>query len=114
MHLHNALLVSLFDTSAHLAPATPPPDVPKPPPRKRRRTLPYQGPDPTEQTTLRSERLKKWVVGLGKRERDRIRTLEAVAISEAHVPKAYTDEIAAERGVQLLAERGGECSAFQI
>ncbi|PIL24965.1 hypothetical protein GSI_12852 [Ganoderma sinense ZZ0214-1] len=106
LHLHNALLVSLFDTSAHLAPATPPPDIPKPPPRKRRRTLPYQGPDPSEPTSLRSDRLKSWVVGLGKRERDRIRGLHALAINEAPVPKPYTDEIAAERGVQLLMERG--------
>ncbi|EJF64257.1 transcriptional regulator of RNA polII, SAGA, subunit-domain-containing protein [Dichomitus squalens] len=106
LHLHNALLVSLFDTSAHLAPVTPPPDIPKPPSRKRRRTLPYQGPDAMEMTSLRSERLKKWTVGLGRRERDRIRTLETVALNEAHVPKPYTDEIAAERGVQLLPERG--------
>ena len=114
MHLHNALLVSLFDTSAQLAPATPPPDIPKPPPRKRRRTLPYQGPDPREQTTLRSEKLKQWTVGLGRRERDRIRALEALAANEPRVPKAYTDEIAAERGVQLLLERGGEYFVLHI
>lgn len=108
VQLHNALIVSLFDTSAHLAPlAAPPPDVPRPPPRKRRRTLPYQGPDPHEMTTLRSERLKKWTVGIGRRERDRIRALEAVATNETPHPKAYTDEIVAERGVQLLSERGG-------
>ena len=107
VQLHNALLVSLFDTSAHLAPPTPPPDAPKPPSRKRRRTLPYQGPDPMEQTTLRSERLKKWTVGLGRRERDRVRALEAIAANEQPYPKMYTDEIAAERGVILLPERGG-------
>lgn len=99
----------MFDISAHLAPIPlPPPDIAKPPPRKRRRTLPYQGPDPTEMTSLRSERLKKWTVGLGRRERDRIRTLETVAANEAPHPKPWTDEIAAERGVQLLLERGGE------
>ncbi|KAI0793889.1 transcriptional regulator of RNA polII, SAGA, subunit-domain-containing protein [Fomes fomentarius] len=107
LQLHNALIVTLFDTSAHLAPvAAPPPDVPRPPPRKRRRTLPYQGPDPDEMTTLRSERLKKWAVGLGPRERDRIRALEAVATNEPPQAKPYTDEIAAERGIQLLLERG--------
>ena len=61
-----------------------------------------------EQTTLRSERLKKWTVGLGKRERDRVRALEQVALNEAQYPRPYTDEIAAERGVQLLPERTGE------
>ncbi|KAI0352365.1 hypothetical protein OH77DRAFT_1409403 [Trametes cingulata] len=106
VQLHNTLIVSLFDTSAHLAPPTPPPDVPKPPPRKRRRTLPYQGPDASDDGTLRSTRLKKWTVGLGRRERERIRALEAVALTEPLVPKPYTDEIAAERGVVLLRERG--------
>ncbi|RPD64413.1 hypothetical protein L226DRAFT_533693 [Lentinus tigrinus ALCF2SS1-7] len=107
LFLHNALIVSLFDMSAHLAPVTAPLlDVPKPPPRKRRRTLPYQGQDDLEMTTLRSERLKKWTVGLGRHERDRIRALEAVASNEPPQPRPYTDEIAAERGVQLLLERG--------
>ncbi|OSD05537.1 hypothetical protein PYCCODRAFT_1457469 [Trametes coccinea BRFM310] len=107
VQLHNTLIVSLFDTSAQLAPPTPPPDVPKPPARKRRRTLPYQGPDVLDEGTLRSERLKKWAVGLGRRERERIRALEAVALNEHVAPKPYTDEIAAERGVVLLEERGG-------
>ncbi|KAH9846033.1 transcriptional regulator of RNA polII, SAGA, subunit-domain-containing protein [Lenzites betulinus] len=106
VQLHNTLIVSLFDTSAHLAPPTPPPDVPKPPPRKRRRTLPYQGPDAIDDGTLRSARLKKWTLGLGKRERERIRALETVARNEPVVPKGYTDEIAAERGVVLIQERG--------
>ncbi|KAI0629279.1 transcriptional regulator of RNA polII, SAGA, subunit-domain-containing protein [Trametes polyzona] len=106
VQLHNTLIVSLFDTSAHLAPPTPPPDVPKPPPRKRRRTLPYQGPDAVDDGTLRSARLKKWTVGLGKRERERIRALEAVARNEPVVPREFTDEIAAERGVVLIPERG--------
>ncbi|OJT06384.1 hypothetical protein TRAPUB_2758 [Trametes pubescens] len=106
VQLHNTLIVSLFDTSAHLAPPTPPPDVLKPPSRKRRRTLPYQGPDAMDEGTLRSARLKKWTVGLGRRERDRIRALETVALNEPVVPKDYTDEIAAERGVTLMQERG--------
>ncbi|KAL7280759.1 hypothetical protein ACG7TL_005703 [Trametes sanguinea] len=106
-YLDSIHLVSLFDTSAQLAPPTPPPDVPKPPARKRRRTLPYQGPDVLDEGTLRSERLKKWAVGLGRRERERIRALEAVALNEHVAPKPYTDEIAAERGVVLLEERGG-------
>ena len=59
-------------------------------------------------TTLRSERLKKWTVGLGRRERDRIRSLEAIAANEALHARPYTDEIAAERGVQLVPERGGK------
>lgn len=81
--------------------------MPKLPSRKRRRTLPYQGPDAVDEGTLRSTRLKKWTVGLGRRERDRIRALETVALNEPVVPRDYTDEIAAERGVTLMQERGG-------
>ncbi|PCH44243.1 hypothetical protein WOLCODRAFT_76347 [Wolfiporia cocos MD-104 SS10] len=105
VQLHNSLIVSLFDTSAHLAPPTPPPDVPKPPPRKRRRTLPYQGADSSDPSTLRSSRLKRWTVGLGRRERERIRQLETIAKPLELQPLPFRDEISAERGVQLLPER---------
>jgi Transcriptional regulator of RNA polII, SAGA, subunit len=110
VQLHNALIVSIFDPSTHLVTAlTPPPDVPKGPPRKRRRLLPYQGPDPDEPITLRSSRLKRWAVGIGRRERDRIRNLKPVALTSKRVPRPEVDEIANERGVRLLPERGGEC-----
>jgi hypothetical protein len=110
VQLHNALIVSIFDPSTHLVAAlTPPPDVPKGPPRKRRRLLPYQGPDPDEPITLRSSRLKRWAVGIGRRERDRIRNLKPVALSSKRVPRPEVDEISNERGVRLLSERGGEC-----
>ncbi|KAI0072699.1 hypothetical protein K474DRAFT_1628620 [Panus rudis PR-1116 ss-1] len=106
IQLHNSLIVSLFDTSAHLAPPTPPPDAPKQPPRKRRRTLPYQDADDSDMTSLRSSRLKQWTIGMGRRERERIRGLESLALSTERVPRKEKDEIAAERGVQLLPERG--------
>lgn len=85
-------------------PFTPPPDAPKGPPRKRRRLLPYQGPD--DPTTLRSARLKRWTVGVGKRERERIRSFEPVALTYERKSRLESDEIACERGVQLLPERG--------
>lgn len=108
--LHNSLIVSLLDPSAHLAPPTPPPDAPAPPPRKRRRTLPYQGEH--DDGTLRSTRLKKWTIGIGKRERERLRGLGHVALSTERKPQDYKDEVAAERGVALLPERGG--MSFQL
>ncbi|KAJ3555591.1 hypothetical protein NM688_g2495 [Phlebia brevispora] len=103
--LHNSLIVSLFDTSAHLAPPTPPPEAPKPPPKKRRRTLPYQGPD-DDVATLRSTRLTQWTIGMGRRERERFRQLEGMALSTERKPRRDKDEIASERGVVLLPERG--------
>ncbi|KAI0821573.1 transcriptional regulator of RNA polII, SAGA, subunit-domain-containing protein [Irpex lacteus] len=105
IQLHNSLIVSLLDPSAHLAPPTPPPDAPAPPPRKRRRTLPYQGED-DDTYTLRSSRLKRWIVGLGKRERERLRGLETAALGTERKPRRERDEIAMERGVVLLPERG--------
>lgn len=105
VQLHNSLIISLFDFTVHRRLPTPPPDVSKPPPRKRRRTLPYQGPDDNDDT-LRSTRLKRWTVSLGKRERDRIRTLQS-APTERPRPRKDTDEIARDRGVLLLGERGG-------
>lgn len=107
VQLHNALIVSLFDVSAHLAAPTPPPDLPKPPPRKRRRILPYQGEDDTDPGTLRSTRLKRWTLGVGRRERERVKSLKAYALAMEHGHGINKDEIAAERGVQLLPERGG-------
>jgi hypothetical protein len=110
VQLHNSLIISLFDFSSHRRPPTPPPDVPKAPPRKRRRTLPYQGPDDTD-GTLRSARLKRWAVSVGKRERDRLKTLPANG--ERPRPRPDTDEIACERGVILLPEKGGKCLDLQ-
>ncbi|KAJ8586000.1 hypothetical protein M405DRAFT_382907 [Rhizopogon salebrosus TDB-379] len=104
VQLHNSLIISLFDFTVHRRPPTPPPDVAKPPPRKRRRTLPYQGPDDRDDT-LRSSRLKRWTVSMGRRERDRIRTLQNNP-TERPRPRKETDEIACDRGVVLLNERG--------
>jgi hypothetical protein len=110
VQLHNSLIISLFDFTVHRRPPTPPPDVAKPPPRKRRRTLPYQGPDDRDDT-LRSSRLKRWTVSMGRRERDRIRTLQNNP-TERPRPRKETDEIACDRGVVLLNERGGTRSSL--
>ncbi|KZP16626.1 hypothetical protein FIBSPDRAFT_748463 [Athelia psychrophila] len=106
VQLHNSLIISLFDFSSHRRPPTPPPEdaAAKPPPRKRRRTLPYQGPDDREDGLLRSARLKRWAVAVGKRERERLKGLP----SAGELPRARPDmdEIARERGLILLSERG--------
>src|ERR1700691_6053285 len=97
VQLHNSLIISLFDFSSHRRPPTPPPDAPKGPPRKRRRTLPYQGPDDNEDGTLRSSRLKRWTVSMGKRERERLKNIPSAG--ERPRPRADIDEIARERGL---------------
>ncbi|KAK0457656.1 transcriptional regulator of RNA polII, SAGA, subunit-domain-containing protein [Desarmillaria tabescens] len=96
IQLHNALIISLFDARSFKRPLTPPPDLPKPPPRKRRRTLPVP--------SIRSERLKRWTVSVGKHERDRIAGLDSLPPPTG--PRLDTDEVALERGVVLLPERG--------
>lgn len=108
VQLHNALIISLFDaTAVHKRPPTPPaPPTNKPPPRKRRRILlPYQGPNASDDTlTFRSARLKRWTLAAGKRERDRVHSLESL---DSVRSKINRDEISSERGVILLPERGG-------
>jgi hypothetical protein len=112
VQLHNALIISLFDATAVLKrPLTPPaPAAPKPPPRKRRRPLlPYQGPQtPEDARTLRSTRMKRWSLLMGKRERDRIVAIQNLSpVIDPPRPRPELDEIDRERGVVLLSERGG-------
>jgi len=110
VQLHNALIISLFDATTHKR--APPPvtySLPKPPPRKRRRILPYQGPteDKDGALSLHSSRLKRWALAVGKRERERLKSYQTVS---ADIPRPLrrppVDEIASERGVVLLPERG--------
>lgn len=115
VQLHNALIISLFDATATLKrpPSPPPPSMPKAPPTKRRRTLlPYQGPGiPDEQRAIRSSRSKRWALTMGKRERQRLKALQNAPSALEPRPRKDIDEIACERGVELLPERGG---AFTI
>ncbi|KAF7294702.1 hypothetical protein MIND_01007400 [Mycena indigotica] len=105
LQLHNALIISLFDATTHKRP--PSPSVlprSKPPARKRRRVLPYQGPDEDSSAlSYHSPRLKRWALSVGKRERERIKGFQGVPLDIR--PLAH-EEIASERGVVLLAERG--------
>jgi hypothetical protein len=83
--LHNALIISLFDTSHRRLP------------RKCRRTLPYQGPI-TPDEALRSAKLKRWTVSVGKRGHEHIRMLQNVPpLMELPRPRKDTDEVARER-----------------
>jgi hypothetical protein len=107
VQLHNALIVSIFDMSLKKVTPKPAADAPRKPPRKRRRLLPYQGPDELDAVSLRSDRLKKWTVGLGKHERERVRALETGIGPPLEWPQPTKDEIAREQGVVLLRERGG-------
>ncbi|KAF8909414.1 transcriptional regulator of RNA polII, SAGA, subunit-domain-containing protein [Gymnopilus junonius] len=108
LQIHNALIISLFDATATLKrpPTPPPPSLPKPPPAKRRRTLlPYQGPNvPDDARAIRSARIKRWALSMGRRERERLRALPAP--TDPPRPRKETDEVACERGLELLPERG--------
>ncbi|KAJ7184337.1 transcriptional regulator of RNA polII, SAGA, subunit-domain-containing protein [Mycena filopes] len=105
VQLHNALIISLFDATTHKRPPSPTAAPrPKPPPRKRRRVLPYQGPEEdVDALSLRSARLKRWTLSLGKRERERLKSFQAAPLDARPL---LHDEISAERGVVLLPERG--------
>ncbi|KAF5361764.1 hypothetical protein D9756_002516 [Leucocoprinus leucothites] len=112
VQLHNALIISLFDATAVLKrPQTPPPPpAPKAPPKKRRRILlPYQGSGtPDDTRTFKSARMKRWALAIGRKERERVRNLNATVPQQEIVsrPRKECDEIARERGVILLPERG--------
>jgi hypothetical protein len=108
VQLHNTLVISCFDTSYDIQLPSTSSDAPKKPARKKRRMLPYQGPDEVDAVSLRSERLKKWVVGVGKRERERVRALSAGLRPPDAFPVPPHDELRRERGVVLLRERGGQ------
>lgn len=111
VQLHNAMIISLFDATATLKrPPSPPPSLSKQPPIKRRRTLlPYQGPNfSDEDRSIRSARLKRWALTMGRKERERLKTLQNLPpIVDPPRPRRDMDEIACERGVELLSERGG-------
>lgn len=108
VQLHNSLVISLFDITSHLKPQPPaPPPPPKPAPRKRRRTLPYQSLDGSDQNTLRSARLKKWTLSIGRRERERVKVYDEGGPSIPRPLPGFQDEITQERGVVLIPERNG-------
>jgi hypothetical protein len=117
VQLHNALIISLFDATAVLKrPQTPPPPpAPKAPPRKRRRILlPFQGSGiPDDTRTFKSARMKRWALAIGRKERERVRSLNTPT-PQQDVPrvKRDCDEIVQERGVVLLPERGGVLEAL--
>lgn len=103
VQLHNNLIISVLGAPMHHAPLTPPPDGPGKPPRKRRRTA-----DEDDIASGISARLKGWTVGLGRRERERIKSLELASRDPKLGSKTFLDEIAQERGVKLLDEGRGE------
>lgn len=119
VQLHNALIISLFDATAVLKrPQTPPsPPVPKPPLRKRRRILlPYQGTStPDDTRTFKSMRMKRWALAIGRKERERVRNINS-SVSQQDEARSgkERDEIAQERGVVLLSERGGAFAVFVL
>jgi hypothetical protein len=66
--------------------------------------LPYQGDGPEDAEVLRSERLTRWAVGVGRKERERVR---AIAALDPPRDTVWREEVARERGVVRLPERGG-------
>ncbi|EJD07386.1 uncharacterized protein FOMMEDRAFT_164367 [Fomitiporia mediterranea MF3/22] len=103
VQLHNSLIISVLGSSLHHAPPTPPPDVPGKPPRKRRRTAANADADDAS-ASAHSTRLKMWAVGMGRRERERVKALDTGARAGVKRPRHELDEIVQERGVQLLPE----------
>ncbi|KLO11612.1 hypothetical protein SCHPADRAFT_921686 [Schizopora paradoxa] len=120
VQLHNSFIISIIGSSLHHAPPTPPPEAPgtSKPPRKRRQTIQgkalVNGDDSTEHEdgSLRSVRLKRWTVGVGKKERERIRNMEKSIPDKDRKPLSLRDEINQERGLALPLEAGAPPGSF--
>ncbi|KAF8308221.1 hypothetical protein DL93DRAFT_2087244 [Clavulina sp. PMI_390] len=96
VQLHNSLLTAMLVTSQidNSKDSTSPASSSQPSRKKRRRVLPHQDPAP---------RLRRWIVGLKKAERDRIRTISSSASSSSGSPYIQ-DEIKLERPIALRRE----------
>lgn len=90
--LHNALIIALLSNAAIVKPPSPPPD-PKP---HRKRS-----------GSGRESHLKSWIVGMNKKERERIKALDALSASISLKPRAERDEILAGRAVRIISENKG-------
>ncbi|KIJ55245.1 hypothetical protein M422DRAFT_41256 [Sphaerobolus stellatus SS14] len=90
-HLHNSLIIALLSSATLNNPPPPPPDIAKTP-RKR------------GSASERARRLKHWAVGMGKRERERVKALEVIATNAPSRPRRDKDEISLGRAVKLLHE----------
>jgi hypothetical protein len=90
--LHNSLLMSMIVMSRS-DPAFDPNAGSNLPARKRRRLMPHQDPPP---------RLRRWIVGIRKQERERLRALG----SSGSTPRATwrDDEMSLERAIMLRPE----------
>ncbi|KZT52661.1 hypothetical protein CALCODRAFT_511915 [Calocera cornea HHB12733] len=102
--LHNAFLLSILRTaslspSALAALSLPPPG--SSPTKKRKRVYPPQGAlnaeEEEEEYGGRSKRMREWVVGMGRWERERLKGLERQGGEEWRAP-----EVGAERGVRYI------------
>lgn len=99
MVLHNSLIFAILYKASQ--PAVPEvASVPvQGPPKKKRKLLPHQDPPP---------RLSTWILGMGKAERDRVRTANAMQPGPPVAP-TYLDELTTERPIRVVAE--GNCES---
>lgn len=91
--LHNTLVLSILHKASQPPVAESASAPVQNPPRKKRKLLPHQDP-PTA--------LSRWVLGMGKAERNRIRA--ASGRRPTQIIRSYSDELALERPVKTLSE----------
>ncbi|GJJ11350.1 hypothetical protein Clacol_005582 [Clathrus columnatus] len=87
--LHNTLIIALLSSATIVKPPSPPPD---PNPRRKR------------SGSSRGSHLKTWIVGMNKKERERVKALEGLAAPLPLKPRMERDEIAKGRAVRLFSE----------
>ncbi|KAG9037559.1 hypothetical protein FRB95_005141 [Tulasnella sp. JGI-2019a] len=102
--LHNSLIFAILYKASHpvvVEVSTAPVEGP---PKKKRKIIPHQDPPP---------QLQKWILGMGKAERTRVRHANANGRRPGHpaIP-SYYDEVENERPVAIRAEGTCKCKSL--
>jgi hypothetical protein len=124
--LHNALILAILESGSSAAPSTSNLEGGSKLIRKRKRLLPYQGPDAPEEGegSLRSKRFKRWAVEMKSSERESIKQLRSTTVPKVGKddgskkekkrdrPLKGRDQSLNERGVILVREGKGKCGTL--
>ncbi|KAG8861448.1 hypothetical protein FRB96_002897 [Tulasnella sp. 330] len=107
--LHNSLIFAILYKASHPVVVEVSTAPVQGPPKKKRKIIPHQDPPP---------QLQKWITGMGKAERDRVRQSNANGRRGGHpTAPSFGDDVASERPVTIRAEgtyRPGTHVAQQI
>lgn len=104
MVLHNSLVFAILYKASHPVVVEVSTAPVQGPPKKKRKIIAHQDPPP---------QLQRWLTGMGKAERDRVRQVNADGRRGGHpAALSFYDEVGSERPVTIRAE--GTCKSSQL